>query len=304
MELNRRDLLKAAALTGAAALTTGMVSGANAAEAAEPVTMAAFNAKMRESLRMDCDCIGIKFYESIDDVPDYAIRPVRDMGKHMSTCQAFSLARYNSKTICMTAVDEWCWAPLVGYGIVDCSEGTESFNTIIKFLSIPDMEKATRFYADQYPRLPLYKYEAWVIGPLSKIDYDPDVVMIYGDPFKINSLFMQAKHLDAKTISSNFDGIDSCVYELVNTMTREDYQVAFPDPGEIVRARTKQTDAVFCVPNKKLQEFMECMMTTSFNFEIQFEYPLDYSRPGFYNDVFAMWGLEVGKEWEFGSSKK
>lgn len=314
MELNRRDFLKG---IGAAAATAGVAGAAIAsaeeapaeeaegAEAAADVSYAEFNAFVKSTLRMDCDVIGIKFYENHDDVPAEAVHPKADMGKHMATCQALSLARYNGQTICMSAEDEWCWAPLVGYGIVDCSEGTEAFDTIIQYLNIADMDQAARFYAEEYPRLELGKYAAWVIGPLSTITYEPDVVMVYGDPFAINWLCLNAKHLDGKTIASNFDGIDSCVYEMVNTMTRQDYQICFPDCGEIVRARTKQSDAVFCIPGSKLQQFMNCVMTFgkdqfTYNFEIQYEYPLDYTRPPFYNEVFEMWGLETGEDWALG----
>ena len=314
MELNRRDFLKG---IGAAAATAGVAGAAIAsaeeapaeeaegAEAAADASYADFNAFVKFTLRMDCDVIGIKFYESHDDVPAEAVHPVADMGKHMATCQALSLARYNGQTICMSAEDEWCWAPLVDYGIVDCSEGTEAFDTIVQYLNIADMDQAARFYAEEYPRLELGKYAAWVIGPLSTITYEPDVVMVYGDPFAINWLCLNAKHLDGKTIASNFDGIDSCVYEMVNTMTRQDYQICFPDCGEIVRARTKQSDAVFCIPGSKLQQFMNCVMTFgkdqfTYNFEIQYEYPLDYTRPPFYNEVFEMWGMETGEDWALG----
>lgn len=303
MELNRRDLLKG---FGAAAVAAGSLGAVNAIaeEAGESITYAQFNERVKSVLRLDSNLIGVKFYESVDDVPAEAVHPKRDMDKHIATCQAFSLARYNGQTICMTKEDEWCWAPLVGFGQVDCSEGTEAFDTIVKYLSIADPERAVRFYADEYPRHELEKYEAWVVGPLSTITYDPDVVMVYGDPFAINWLCLNAKHLDGKTIQSNFDGIDSCVYEMVNTMNREDYQVCFPDCGEIVRARAKQTDAVFCIPLAKLQDFMNCVFTFgegfAFNFEVQYEYPLDYTRPPFYNEVFAQWGLDTGTDWALG----
>lgn len=167
---------------------------------------------------------------------------------------------------------------------------------------IKDGDAAARFYAEDYPRFPQGTYMAWVVGPLSTIDYEPDVVLAYGDPFKINWLCLNAKHLDAKTIQSEFDGIDSCVYEMVNTMNRQDYQVCFPDCGEIVRARAKQSDAVFCIPQAKLNEFADCVMTWGissfpFNFEIQYEYPLDYTRPPFYNKVFSDWDLDTGEDW-------
>ena len=157
-------------------------------------------------------------------------------------------------------------------------------------------------HAEEYPRFELGKYAAWVVAPLSTMDFEPDVVLAWGDPYKINWMCLIAKRLDATTIVSNFDGIDSCVYELVNTMDRNNYQVCFPDCGEVVRARTKQTDATFCIPASKLQAFMDCacgwgVSGFGFNFEAQYDYALDYSRPPFYNEVFNMWGLDTGVDW-------
>ena len=67
-------------------------------------------------------------------------------------------------------------------------------------------------------------------------------------------------------------------------MDRNNYQVCFPDCGEVVCARTKQTDAMFCIPASKLQAFMDCacgwgVSGLGFNFEAQYGYALDYSRP-------------------------
>ena len=303
MELDRRQLLggigaAAAGVAAGAALT----SQAHADQAAAPVTYAQFNEAMRQTLRLDSNLVGVKFYESAEDVPEGAVSPKRDLGKHIATCQAFSMARYNGQTVVMTKEDEWCWAPLVGYGQVDCSEGTDSFDTVVSCLMIEDMEAAARFYAEEYPRFELGKYAAWVVAPLSTMDFEPDVVLAWGDPYKINWMCLIAKRLDATTIVSNFDGIDSCVYEMVNTMDRNNYQVCFPDCGEVVRARTKQTDATFCIPASKLQAFMDCacgwgVSGFGFNFEAQYDYALDYSRPPFYNEVFGMWGLDTGTDW-------
>ena len=238
MELNRRDFLKG---IGAAAATAGVAGAAIAsaeeapaeeaegAEAAADVSYADFNAFVKSTLRMDCDVIGIKFYESHDDVPAEAVHPVADMGKHMATCQALSLARYNGQTICMSAEDEWCWAPLVGYGIVDCSEGTEAFDTIIQYLNIADMDQAARFYAEEYPRLELGKYAAWVIGPLSTITYEPDVVMVYGDPFAINWLCLNAQEAPRRQDHR----LELRLHRLVRVRDgqhhdAQDYQICFP----------------------------------------------------------------------------
>lgn len=302
MSIDRRDLLKGAGAVAAGAAVSGIVSTAAADEAAPLPPYAEWNEYMRNKLRMDCDVIGVKFYENIEDVPEYAVSPMRDMGVHMATCQAMSYARYNKKTMVMTAQDEWCWAPLVGFGIVDCSQGTESFDVVSQFIGMKDPEEGIRFYAEDYPRLPLNKYAAWVIGPLSQIDFVPDVTMVYGDPFAINWCGLIAKYLKGNVVTSRHDGIDSCCYEMHDTMVEDDYKITFPDCGEIVRARTKFTDAVFTIPASKLDEYIEATQDygatrMTYNFEAQFEYPVDYKRPPFYNQVFEMWGLETGEDW-------
>ncbi len=305
MELDRRQLLGGIGVAAAGVAAAGVAARpaqAEEAPATEHVTYAQFNEAMRSTLRLDSNLVGVKFLESADDAPEGAVSPKRDLGKHIATCQGFSMARYNGQTVVMTKEDEWCWAPLVGYGQVDCSEGTESFDTVVSCLMIEDMQAAARFYADEYPRFELDKYKAWVIAPLSTMDFEPNVVLAWGDPYKINWLCLIAKRLEATTIVSNFDGIDSCVYEMVNTMSRDAYQVCFPDCGEVVRARTLQTDATFCIPASKLQAFMDCACTWGvtgfgYNFEAQYEYAVDYARPAFYNEVFSMWGLDTGVEW-------
>ena len=239
MELDRRQLLGGIGVAAAGAAAAGVAGAvapgkAKAEDAATTghVTYAQFNEAMRSTLRLDSNLVGVKFLESADDAPEGAVSPKRDLGKHIATCQGFSMARYNGQTVVMTKEDEWCWAPLVGYGQVDCSEGTDSFDTVVSCLMIEDMQAAARFYADEYPRFELDKYKAWVIAPLSTMDFEPDVVLVWGDPYKINWLCLIAKRLEATTIVSNFDGIDSCVYEMVNTMSRDSYQVCFPDCGE------------------------------------------------------------------------
>ena len=293
MSVDRRDFLKGVGVAVAGAAVASVATTALAEEEKPQPPYAEWNTYMRNMIRMDCDLIGIKFYEHVEDVPEYAVSPMRDMGVHVAACQALSMARYNKKTIVMTAQDEWCWAPLVGFGMVDCSEGTEAFETIVKFIGMKDQEAGRRFYANDYPRLPLYKYEAWVVGPLSTIDYLPDVTLVYGDPYAINWAGMIAKYEGGKVISSRHDGIDSCCYEMHDTMTDDDYKVCFPDCGEIVRARTKMTDAVLCIPASKLESYMQATHeSTKYNFEVQFEYPVDFGHLGFYSAVFKLWGLE------------
>lgn len=244
--------------------------------------------------------IGLKFCETLADVPADAIFPMKEYGKHMALCQAFSYARMKGKTIAMTKEDHWCWNPLIGYGCVSCEPGEPQFNEVIKYISIPDQEKAAAFFA-KFPRLPLGKYEAVVVAPIATASFLPDVIMIYAEVAKINHFIRCVKGVIGDYIHSVFDGIDSCIYATVPTFVNGEFRVSLPDPGERERANTRDDEMVLSIPPAHMDEFIAMVKENErygFN-DKAIEFNLDYSRPAFYNRLFSMWGLDEGETWEF-----
>jgi uncharacterized protein (DUF169 family) len=230
---------------------------------------------------------------------------VRDLGKHIALCQAFALARFRGETYCMTVEDHWCWGPLVGLGLVDADPGTEAFDVVCQYMGIADADATVEHFTN-YPRLEKGKYEALVVAPLSTMTFDPDVILVYGTPFQINYCCLCAKNTRPGTFTTEIDGIDSCVYELVGVMRDNDYKVCLPDPGEVVRARTDMTEVTFAMPGSKFDDFVEgykgygSMMGFD-SFKAQYEVAMDFERPPFYNTIFGLWGLEQGDDWSFGT---
>ena len=238
--------------------------------------------------------IAVKFYEKAADVPEEAVFPMRDLGKHMAQCQAFSYTRMKGMTIAMTKEDQWCWNPLIGFGAVECVPGQPQFDEVCKFISIPDPEKAARFF-EKFPRLPLNKYEAVVTAPLATCTFEPDVVMIYADTAKTNHLIRCIKYATGDYVRSIFDGIDSCVYCTVPSFTENEYRITFPDPGDRERARARDDEVILTVPGPRMKEFMDAVEANDkglgFN-DRRFAIAVDYKLPDFYAKLFRMWGLK------------
>ena len=241
--------------------------------------------------------VAVKWYEDTADVPDDAVYPLKDMGKHLSFCQAVSASRMKGWTVAMTIADHWCWNPLIGFGCVPCEPGTEVFDAVTDVLFIPDKEKAEKFFID-FPRLPLGKYKVVVTAPLAKAQFVPDVVMVYGDTEQVNFLTLMTKSLTGSRIKSEHDGIDSCIYSTVVPFQTNEYKVVFPDIGERERAQTRTDEMIFASPGEKiaavtdrLRETMEMGIGLSAQ---HLELAFDHARPAFYNDMFRLWGLEEG----------
>lgn len=245
--------------------------------------------------------IALKWFEKSADVPAEAVFPVRDMGKHMAMCQVFTYARAKGMTIAMEKRDHWCWNPLIGYGTVECVPGQPQFEKVCQFIGIPDKEKAAKFF-QKFPRLPLGKYEAVVVAPLEKATFEPDVIMVYATPFKVNYLVRCIKSLIGDNFQSTFDGIDSCIYCTVPSFLNNEFRVTLPDPGETERARTRDEEVILTIPAQQFEGFMDSLKRMNAFMpcdDSMRDCQLDFPRPPFYNELFDIWGLEKGEDWAF-----
>ena len=255
--------------------------------------------RLDDLLRLDTFPLAVKWYENVEDVPESAIFPMRDMGKHAALCQAFSLARMRGMSIAMEVRDHWCWNPLVAFGMVDCSPGTKPFEVIKPLIGVPP-EKAETFLAN-FPRLELGKYKAMVIAPLYKADFMPDVILIYSNTAQLNSMLRAVKAQTGELVKSEFDGIDSCAYATVPTMLTREFRVTLPDPGDVERARAGKDEIIFSVPPEKFHfilDGLEMMEKYGMSYRTApVVMPLDFERPPFYNEVFKLWGLDQGEDW-------
>jgi len=75
--------------------------------------------ELESRLRLKTFPLALKLLERDSDVPAGAVRPVKDLGYHLSLCQAFQLSRREGMTVAMQKNDMWCFEPVVGYGLAE-----------------------------------------------------------------------------------------------------------------------------------------------------------------------------------------
>ena len=256
---------------------------------------------LEDSMKLRSYPIAIKWFEHASDVPDDVVFPKKAFGKHMAVCQAFSYARMKGMAIGLTTEDHWCWNPLIGFGNVECVPGQPQFDEVIKYISIPDLDKAAEFFKN-FPRLPLGKYEAFVVAPLKKAKFVPDVVCIYAEVAKVNHLVRCVKSATGNYITSVFDGIDSCIYCTVPSFLKNEYRITLPDPGDRERALARDDEIILTVPGGRMEEFMTSVEAAQKFMPFgdrMLEIELDFGHPPFYNTLFDIWGLDKGREWDY-----
>jgi uncharacterized protein (DUF169 family) len=223
--------------------------------------------------------IAVKMLEKEEDIPEGAIRPKRDRGYHLAQCQAFAMSRRQRETIAMLKEDHWCWAPLMGYGLVenphDDFVDSHAFFTCLEY----------------------GKYIGIVSAPLSTATFEPDLVLIYSNTAQLRTMISVVKNFERALVASEFDPIDSCIYSVVNPILTGQYRITLPDPGDYERALAGEDEIIFSVPKDKLEGFVSGLRQMEERrggyTQHYMDMRPDFPRPEFYKRLFKGWGLDV-----------
>jgi len=256
---------------------------------------------LSEFLDLELEIQSVKFIEDPAQVPETAICAREQLG-HLALCQAFALVKREGKTVYTSKLAEWCWAPLIAMGYVDCEPGSRGFEEISSVIGIQDPDEARKFFAE-FPKLPKGKYSGLLISPARSAEFDPDVLLVNcNNNYQMRTLFGAIKYKTGKKFEVSLDCIDSCIYTLFQSMLTREFTFAFPDPGEQERALSSRNESILGVPAERLGELIEgCRFYESIrcgyrDMQRQMEY--DFERPSFYNRLYEIWGLEQGRVWE------
>jgi len=213
-----------------------------------------YGEELERRLRLKTFPLALKLLEKEEDIPDGAQRPLKDMGHHLSLCQAFQLSRREGTAIAMLKEDNWCFEPVVGYGLGEPPqyffEGHNRFPNDVATL------EAGRHYAEEFPRLEVGKYAGVVSAPLSTTNFEPDLVMIYCDLTQLSLLLLGREYKEGYNLKCALSSHAACVYAVVPAIQRGECQVAVPCRGDHYRAMAADDEIIFTMPKGRLEDLM------------------------------------------------
>lgn len=244
--------------------------------------------------------IGIKFAGGPEDIPEDAIFPYRDRGERWAVCQLIQKARREKVTYAMTLEDHWCWYPVITYGHRKPEQGSEEYKIVLNNLGIPQLDREEAFLK-KVPVLPEESVYATLIGPLEKISYLPDVILIYCDHAQIlRRLIGAVKYIDGDMLPTELDYVNSCCWSILPTFQTRKFRVTIPDPGEIERAEMGPSEIILSVPPERFVELAATMELKESRFRgrpgLHTGLVPYFPRPEFIDTLYRLWGLEHGRE--------
>jgi uncharacterized protein (DUF169 family) len=247
----------------------------------QPAGTAEINRKNSEDLErvliLRTSPVAVKMISKEEEIPKDAVRPKRDRGYHLTQCKAVSMSRRDKITVAMLKQDNWCPTAVMAYGLV---EKPASVNQ----------------WSHPYDSFEYGKYIGIVTAPLSRADFEPDVVLVYAKPAQLRGLLLSLKISDVPEVRHHFFP-PSCGWSVVSPIKEGKFYVVLPDPGEYQRALTEEGDLIFSIPKVKMAEMMAALRKNEhgpFSYrDHQMFMETDFPLPELYKEMFKKWGMDT-----------
>ena len=248
------------------------------------------NAKeIRDKLSLLTYPLAIKMAKHEEEIPKDAIRPFKDLAYHLDNCQAFAMSRWGQKMVAMTKEDMWCMTPFIGYGFVKPSK--EWLKGEQRNILGPNPE-VIKESVQSVPRFKVGEYMGIISAPLEKCCFEPDMFIIYVNPYRLTHILVAKDLIDGVHINCTLSGHAACVWAVVPVLQKRKCWVASPCRGDRGIAMTQSDEVIFSAPIEILGDFVNVFKYLEEHNQMPFELELHPERK--LKDGYADIGRTMG----------
>ena len=210
--------------------------------------------------------IAVKLVKSVDEFPEKARRPSKDMGFKTNVCVAMTMCRKYGWTVGMTANDNACLIAAYTYGWSEPEAGAKKaladFMVVMKYAANENAAKTSMDAVEQV-RLGKGKYAGVVFSPLEWTKIEPDLVMIFCNPAQLMRLVHGATQETGAPLQSIFSGRGgTCTEGVLQTFRTGKPKVVLPGNGDRVWAMVQDDEMVFAIPANQLDSVIKGLEAT------------------------------------------
>jgi len=204
--------------------------------------------------------VAIRMISSTGEIPEKARMPKRDLGIPMALCQGVALARRYGWLIAMGEEDMLCPLGALTLGFLPAKSKflDGSFNVPFWVKSQDVRAKVVQ----GIPQLEPGKYSHLVAAPLHRANFEPQVIVIYGNPAQIARLIQAVIYETGEPVISSSGGGFACGEEITRTILTDQCRFILVGGGDRQVAQTQDHELSFAVPMSKMEALMEGLERT------------------------------------------
>jgi len=190
--------------------------------------------------------VAIKMIGSAEEIPERAKMPKRDLGATMPLCQGLALSRRHGMIIAMGKEDMLCPVGAVALGLLPAKPKFLDGTFGIPFW-VPTQEMTAKL-ARGMARLEAGRYTHVVAAPIERAAFEPDVIVVYGNPAQIARLIQATVYVTGEPVISRSAGGFACAEQIARTMLTGQCQYVIAGGGDRVIAQAQDDEASFALP--------------------------------------------------------
>lgn len=209
---------------------------------------------IRNDLRLKTFPLAVKFLESKDEFPEKTRRPSIALGKRVAICQGVTMARSYGWMVGLGREDVVCVPAAIVFGFSDSSDAPASLAGLFCDVNFSSTEESARKETSSMSRFEKGEIKGIVLAPLEKAPYEPDSVLLYGNPAQVMRLVQAWSYITGERVSGEFGGKVECDEYLIAPFKMQAPRVVLPGNGERIFAATQDDEMTFALPGKDLMD--------------------------------------------------
>ena len=233
--------------------------------------------------------VAIKMLKSEGEIPEKTRRPVSQMKKKVAICQGIGMARKLGWAVAMGKEDMQCSLGAAPFGFfknIDFyNEGNLAAGMFTASREIGKKEE------DLIDRFEYGDYSHILVAPLNRASFEPDILMVYGNPAQIMRLIQGALFNEGGAVQSSSMGRLGCS-AIITVIRKDECRYLVPGNGDRIFGMTQDYEMAFLIPASKVDTVLDGLakthktgirypITSFFNFQATF--------PPSYQEQMKIW---------------
>jgi len=207
---------------------------------------ATLNVHLEKHLRVGTFPVGIQSLHPGEPVPKKARRPARDLGIKVAICQSIGFARRYGWTLAFSGEDLSCPIAKAAFGFEERNEYYTS-GGLADGMYASCLEAGARF-EEALAKFEPGEYSHVVVGPLGRIEFVPDTVLVYGNSAQVLRLLNACLFEKGGALRSEFSGRGDCTDIVIRTLKTGEPQVILPCYGDRIFGMAADDEMAFTFP--------------------------------------------------------
>ena len=242
-------------------------------------------------VRPDTFPLAIRMLKAGEPIPERAKRPLRDLKVQVTTCMGYTMARRYGWALAMSHEDINCPLSKVVYGFEEEVDYFKEGCTCAGMYTATT-EAGARTEAS-IAKFSWKEYQTIVCAPLSRADFEPQVILFYGNSAQVMILVVASLYKTGGRIQSSFAGRIDCSDSVIQTIQSGQPQVILPCYGDRVFGQTQDHEMGFSFPaghSETLIEGLEGAHKGGVRYPIPTYLRFQPSYPPSYTKLEEIWG--------------